>query len=1106
MSFTQSVKSKSFSLDQDQLERYDLQSQLIDKACQVALDNDVVSAGLLDKLGVTANSSSGARLSKEAILLEHDKYKNISEGEFERLADLPESYATGSQGNLLYLSNQFRTAPEEEKANFFSQLVQQAALTPKEQEELGNLIMLLVPVMNAANSVKERDYPNHNPGQIFKNFLLSGLKSDDSGNNTFGLPPQEWLEHVIAAKEELILSVVNTSHPTNFHTPEGRKYEAGLIEFLDDLTPQKDGVIKDVQLNKVFAEKISDACKLIKAGTMFTYTQKVTVGEEMDTEKEASDAQKAAIAQVFDAWNRSVDSSEVKKQAASAGQGITGKLAQLKITDAEKEKIYEQRSWVLGGADKDGRDESTDTVFYKAYRDSLNKDGLYEGSIMDLRDNAEVRRKTLDALVAERYSRNPKFKAACDKFCEGKTNEQLGEYWRGSGSSVYQQLSEDNRCAFLESLMKEGLPLMNQDAVRSEAVGFNQAFYEEYPELLADYNLPKHTPVYKLTPDQYDDLLQRMSGVEKGLEIGKGREGRESGFSFHSVFGSRPNENAKPSKNNRKTKVGINYNHLGFGSPLINGHKTLNPNFDPSQPEIAKTNSLLSPMNPLESLSCMAYLRRLFMVDHVIEEQHSRGNGHSHMIVEREQSANFENASDFFAQLYLFQQAGLVTIEDGKVTNVKVGIQPLFETTPEMVRGPEIVGKILESELAQSYYRARGKAEFMVGYSDGAKSGGNFASHVRIREFERAITAMFKEKFGEAFEVRILRGPGRGENRGGVRKYDNQYLLHDDSVNKTPVNDQTLQGDLIMRMQMDPAFAKRTFAEIMVSTLAGAVKGRHGAELAQKEDEASQLQIARNKSFEAAINFIADESEKVYRAGIFEKEKECDDFIKAVIRNPDATSRAQKRADTKQKGIGPQRAITVEYATNISGVPLNDYGLNPALDAFVASGQSVLDKDGNAVTGKDALKVLASDCEFFREELKLCSIRQQSLNPTIARIWAKKADQVDFVEDIIKNLTGLGDKCEQLLSGNDQAKAKPREDFSGEPFMHALSDVAQAVYAANELSPIKKQENEKTEEEKAEDARRKSISQRLYFAMQAPVSERPAGHARSQTPGYALSH
>ena len=1093
MPIAEPAQSKPFSLGQ--FERYDLQSQLIDTTCQIALKNKVVSEALLEKLGIAVSKIPTAIVSQQELKIERTrrearikalKKHNLSDEEIENIEQSGTDYESlliEPNSNLIYLSNRFRTAPEEEKAKIFADLIQKAELKDKEPEELGNLMMLLVPVMNAANSAKERDYPNHLAGQVFKNFLTSGLKVVADGKNTFGQRPEEWLEHLTEAKEKLILSVVNTSHPTNFHTPEGRKYEADLIAFMKLVDTKNNNVIQDEKLQNKFNEKIAKACEQINSGIMFTYTKKVTVGEEMDTEAEVRKAQQEAIAEVFKAWDTAIASPEVKKQATEAGRGLSDKLNALQLTDAEKEKIYEQRSWVLGGADKDGRDESTDTVFYKAYRDALNNNGIYEGPIMDLRDNAEVRRKTLDALIAERYSRNETFREACNAFCEGKTNNELGEYWRGSGSSVYQQLSEENRCEFLEDLMKKNLPLMNQDAVRSEAVGFNQEFYKIYPELLADYELPKHTPIYKLTPDQYDDLLGRMSEVESTLVIGKGRDDRANGFSFHSVFGSRPNENAKPGKNNRRTKVGIIYNHLGFGSPLIDGHKTLNPNFDPSQPEIPKANSLLSSMNSLESLSCMAYLRRLFMVDHVLEEQ--KGKVPPEKIVEREQSANFENASDFFAQLYLFQQAGLVTIENGKVTEAKIGIQPLFETTPEMLRGPDIIDAILKSDLAKSYYEARGKAEFMVGYSDGAKSGGNFASHVRIREFERMLTEKFKATFGEDFEVRILRGPGRGENRGGVRKYDNQYVLHHDSVNKNPVNDQTIQGDLAIRMQMDPNFATRTYAEMLVSTLSGAVKGRHAAEIEKKDDDVSKLQVARTKSFEAAINFIADHSEEKYRTGIFEKEKECDDVIKTVIRNPEATSRAQVRADTKKTGIGPIRAITVEYASNISGIPLHDYGLNKALEAFAASGQAVLDKDGKAVTGDEALKVLAKDCDFFREELKLCSIRQQSLNPTIARIWAKKAKQEAFVEDIIKNLSGLGDKCEQLLSGDTQAKAKPREDFSGEPFMHAFFDVVQAVFAANP-------DMEKT------------VKQRLYFALQAPISERPASHARSETPGYAL--
>ncbi len=41
-----------------------------------------------------------------------------------------------------------------------------------------------------------------------------------------------------------------------------------------------------------------------------------------------------------------------------------------------------------------------------------------------------------------------------------------------------------------------------------------------------------------------------------------------------------------------------------------------------------------------------------------------------------------------------------------------------------------------------------------------------------------------------------------------------------------PSSNQTIQGDLIVRMEMDPKFAERTMAEIMVSTMTGAIEAR----------------------------------------------------------------------------------------------------------------------------------------------------------------------------------------------------------------------------------------------------------------------------------------
>ena len=428
------------------------------------------------------------------------------------------------------------------------------------------------------------------------------------------------------------------------------------------------------------------------------------------------------------------------------------------------------------------------------------------------------------------------------------------------------------------------------------------------------------------------------------------------------------------------------------------------------------------------------------------------------------------------------------------MTEAKVGIQPLFETTKEMKNAGHIVGEILKSPLGESYYRARGKAEFMVGYSDGAKSGGNFASHVRIREFERLVTEMFKKKFGGDYEVRFLRGPGRGGNRGGTRRYDRQYVLHHDSVNHSAVNDQTVQGDLAVRMEMDPKFAERTMAEMLVSAMAGAVEARREKTAPEKEKLAH---------FEKAISAMADDSEAHYQKNVFEKREEIDNLIPTIAKNPNASSRSQKRANTDQKGIGPQRAITVEYGAENMGLNLHNNGQNTALKAYA-----------NA-HGEDALYEMAQEFPFFREQMKLTALRQQSFNSLLAELWTEKAakvieknawekadkegrseiDQQDvarqqanlrsMVANISNELSGLGDRAQSILAGRP-VKAGSREDYSGEPYNMAMAGVAQAVLAANEVN--------------------NPNSQRLYFALQNAISEIPAATMQVNIPGLSLDN
>ncbi len=290
---------------------------------------------------------------------------------------------------------------------------------------------------------------------------------------------------------------------------------------------------------------------------------------------------------------------------------------------------------------------------------------------------------------------------------------------------------------------------------------------------------------------------------------------------------------------------------------------------------------------------------------------------------------------------------------------------------------------------------------------------------------------------------------------------------------------------------MDPQFAERTTAEMLVSTMAGAVEAR------RKKDDLEQKRI---KSFEAACEFIATHSEDYYEKGIFEKRDEADAFIKAVVKNPEASSRRQKRNNTDQKGIGPQRAITVEYAANIAGLPLHDYGLHYALKHYIESGPPVLDEKGNEVRGEDALKIMAKDFAFFREEMKLATIRQQKFTPVLAAVWAKRAGQEGWVDTIMKELIGLGELCQSILSaGMDSGTKMPfgkREDYSGEPYTSAFADVSQAVLSANPELLAAKQEDKSPEA-----LRQKAVKNKFYLALQNLVSEGPPGPMRSKTPG-----
>src|SRR3546814_17170669 len=96
---------------------------------------------------------------------------------------------------------------------------------------------------------------------------------------------------------------------------------------------------------------------------------------------------------------------------------------------------------------------------------------------------------------------------------------------------------------------------------------------------------------------------------------------------------------------------------------------------------------------------------------------------------------------------------------------------PLFETIPDLVRGPEIMAAWLDlPEVAQRVRHAQdGIQEVMLGYSDSNKDGGYLTSNWSLYCAERQLVQVFKKR-----KPRLRLFPGRGGSgaRGGGSRFD----------------------------------------------------------------------------------------------------------------------------------------------------------------------------------------------------------------------------------------------------------------------------------------------------------------------------------------------
>lgn len=987
----------------------------------------------------------------------------------------------------------------DDKAARFTRMVgEMKGLSAEEKLGLSRLMAVDAVVINAVRNY-ENASQRQNPAERFKVMLSRGLKQagDDEAKQ------KEYLASVKETLDLMLISMVYTMHPTIFHTVEATHAERDMTEALEGLLGMQHKLYstkgkmdwRGLAVNEVlpeqspvkrtFEDKAAELIDLVKRGKYLTPFHKVTVAQETEVEKEFHARISRQLQDVVEAWNSATGDMAEQRPA------LADNLQALRVSDERVKSMVEFRTWGRA-ADADGREKATSIELGRALRSALNGGtGAYEGPALDMRQNSEVHRDFFSALVQKafnisKYGEDKKFSKFCSQFMRdrnhaGYVNGQLYDPER----SIYQDLTLEHQREFVAEMIAGGIDLIKpelREKVRQSARDFNEHYYPAWDEfvrrntvLISESGFDPNTvnflelgkcyvSEFKTLQDQFREELESKHGIslnDTGL-----------GYQRAGVYGEE--------RDFLKSRVKPD----GYGR---GGYKRIDPD---------------------ERVTLMDAFKRMLVINDAIDK-------HGSKVADRYQIANFEQAADFYVVLKLFQESGLVTIGNGRVTNVKMGIQPLLETEQDMLAAPKIFRELLRDPLIESYYLKRGKVDLMLGFSDGAKSAGNFASQWRIRQTAAELTQLFEDHFSQpqfagqtAPRVRILQGRGRGVDRGGTIDPALEASLFPDNVNRLGYSDVTVQSDLPHQMGISDNFGR----DYLTSKFMGVLLGRQAA-LQHENDPEYQV---RSGGDEQALEWIARRSSEHFNQ-IVRSSPDVLKYLDVVPENKERSSREPKRGDeTAKNAYDARRAISIEYGFNSTDLPAHQVGLRKALEEFSAMSADQLKQagisTGGGKSGQEVLKELHKH-PFFRAIVETSAVGMQNYDPNIARMYGGFADTKNFVDNCCEQLDGLAPRLEEFrrpasFAGGLEAVSSLRIDHivnAGKQSLEgALDLIAHAVLGTFGLTEgDSKQRNAALNPKPQQDHVKAEIVKNLVFASTREIAWRPPTPSLQQAAGIA---
>lgn len=384
-----------------------------------------------------------------------------------------------------------------------------------------------------------------------------------------------------------------------------------------------------------------------------------------------------------------------------------------------------------------------------------------------------------------------------------------------------------------------------------------------------------------------------------------------------------------------------------------------------------------------------------------------------------------ETLSDLLEVLVLQQETGLIapSVNTGRPSSGLM-VVPLFETIPDLERGPAIMDEWLSlpEVSARVKHAQNGIQEVMLGYSDSNKDGGYLTSNWSLHKAELSLVEVYKK---HGVRLRLFHGRGGSVGRGGGPSYDSILSQPPGTVNHQIRL--TEQGEIIQGRYKDAEVGRWHLELFVAATLQASIEG-------------SKDQTDYAAEYGDIMAWMSETARKAYRDLVYGTKGFNEYFFTSTpIREISGLNIGSRPASRKSsQRIEDLRAIPWSFSWAQCRLPIPGwYGMGTALSKYINQGGP--DQDLSSDQRLEKLQTMANQWPFFRT---LLSNMEQVLAKTdlaIGKAYAELVPDKQLRDQIFSSIanefkitcdTFIQITGHELLANDEQLRSALDERFA----------------------------------------------------------------------------